>query len=319
MDRTFSVGDGLELLVLSDLSKMSPELLQKARIAAEQGEELQRQVFNERNVSFPDERVLLAVDSIGGPDIEPQLDGTSPDYNLLYLVKDGRVIGMRATEKLDVPDLGAVVLDYLPPLVLQKDANTSYLIKTGGRSGFIGLSKELTPVQILWNFAGHLAKPMGVVAHFTDGIGVSKEQLQENGYLRSEAAIWAPPQSAGSYDLADAAARAKARKEHMTVLPEPVHMFAKFASNVEPQIPREAAEWLFVTKYLKDGYIDTGHLRKIELRDKKQIIAEQGSITEEQHSAIRLRLNELPCVVRTRESIMEAAGKRGYVAFWPIS
>lgn len=342
MNGFIRLGGGLEMLVINRIDFNKD---QEAIATVQEGENLQRQVFRENNVSFLEDRVLLAVDSVGGPDVEPQLDGSSKSYHHLYLLHQGRLIGMRVTEEFDkVPGMdGNVVLDYLPPLVPQAEAGKTYeldrlspqtsgsvsnmllriRLARGEKRTYVPLQADVirvNPFELLTNFSLHHKHPFNAyVATFSDGIGVSNEQLQINGYVKSEAGIWVPPMSAGSHDLADTAARTQARKDYMTVLPEPVHMVAKFVPNAKPQIPGEAAEWLFVTKYLKDGYIDTGHLRKIELRDRKQIIAEQGSITEEQLMAVRLRINELPSVVRTRESIAEAAGKKGYVAFWPIS
>lgn len=334
MNGLVGLGDGLSILVVSDLGKLSRKLQQRVKALVQQGEELQRTVFKEQNVSFLEDRVLPAVDAVGGPDTKPQLDGTSPTYHYMGLInKDGNLIGLHITEELEVKGLGRIVFEYFPALVPRAEAGNTYLVKAASLMKREDLKKEdfprgfdadktvlpLKPAQILRTFSQHLTRSLDdFVATFTDGIGAGADQLGNDGYRKSEAGIWVPPMSAGSYDLADAAARVHARKEYMTVLPEPVHMFAKFASNTASQIPRKAAEWLFVTNYLKGGYIDTGHLRKIELRDRKQIMAEQGSITEEQLRAVRLRFNELPCVVRTKESITEAAGTRGYVAFWPI-
>jgi hypothetical protein len=284
MDRVFNLGDSLELLILNDINQMSQELLQRVTAATEEGEQLQRTVFAEQGVPDADKRVLLAKDTIGSADTKPQLDGSSPHYHMLYLVNDGRVVGMRATEELDIKGLGHIVLDYLPPLVPQAEADRVYLIKTGGRQGMLGLFREMTPVQILWSFTGHLTGPQEVVARFTDGIGISRQHLADNGYLKSEVSILVPPQDA------------ETREDYLRVQDEQVGMFGKPIRGDELKLSKKAADRLFVQKYLKDGYIDRDKLREA-----------------------RLRINEVPCVVRTRESIQEATGIRRHIAFYQIS
>ncbi len=282
MDRIFSLGSGLEMFVVNHI-----DFERGLGIVSiiEECESLQRVVFQEHGVSFPDKRVLLAKDSVGTLKSPGSLDGTSPTYHHLYLMHGDKVVGMRVTEELEVKGLGRIVLDYLPPLVPTEYAERVYKFRVSGKPQFgIGLGGEMTPLQILTAFAEHLERPGEVLATFTDGIGVSRQHLRDNGHLRSEVSIWVPPMDATT------------REGYLTVLPEPVHMFARFAKNARTSIPKAAAEWLFVQKYLKDGYLDRGKLRQLGLK-----------------------INELPCVVNSREAIFEAVGKRGYVAFWPIN
>lgn len=77
-DGFVDLGDGLSMLVVNDLSKLSRKLRQRAEVLVQQGEELQRTVFKEQNVSFLEERVLSAVAAFcyGQP--------TEPTKNYLY-------------------------------------------------------------------------------------------------------------------------------------------------------------------------------------------------------------------------------------------
>src|SRR3989338_4611344 len=94
MDKRIDLGGGLELLVVNRVDFSNPSVLNVVK----QGEELQRRVLREQKVSYPDQRVLLAADSIGTPDEPGSLDGSS-GYHHIYLIYKGYKedpIGMRA-------------------------------------------------------------------------------------------------------------------------------------------------------------------------------------------------------------------------------
>ena len=151
------LGD-LQMLVLSNMAELSPELLQLAKAVVKDGEKLQEKVFEQQGVSFPAQRILPAEDSIGGPGTSAQLDGSSPTYHQLYLLRHKQPIGFQATEELEVGGLGKVIFQYFPPLIPMEEMGVTYtLIRAalapGKKRG--GGTVELTPADALLAFSKH--------------------------------------------------------------------------------------------------------------------------------------------------------------------
>ncbi|MBI2133839.1 hypothetical protein HYU11_04110 [Candidatus Woesearchaeota archaeon] len=256
----------LELLVVNNAWGKGDFFI-RARKAARQGVELQKTVFEEKGVSFPEKRVLQYKDSVGERKEPGALDGTS-NYHHMYLLHNGTVIGMRATEQTDIKGVGPVILDYIPPLVPEG------LVRKSGYNvlDLLDLNQWVTVTPL-----------SGIVAKFTDGIGLSRDQLRDLGYLRSDARISVPTLDANT------------REEYMAVI-DKVPMYAKpMGQNDDLRLTKTGDESLLVANYLKQGYLDNTQLRKLGLK-----------------------INDLPCVVETRASIADAVKSQGYVAFRPF-
>ncbi|MBI2574997.1 hypothetical protein HYV82_03875 [Candidatus Woesearchaeota archaeon] len=235
------------------------------------GVDLQERVFKEKGVSQPEKRVLLYNDSVGRPESPGILDGSSPGYCHIYMLYNGQLVGMRISEVTKVKGLKPpVVLDYVPALVPEEHLDARYPVTD--------------IVDILMRFDLHVMGatqcPSYLMPRFTDGIGLSEEQLRRNGYFVSLAKISVPPLDA------------QTREEYNSVLDRvPFYVFPAGIST-GPVISRTSADRLFVGKYLKEGYLDYAVVRKAGLR-----------------------VNELPCVVQTRQELASVAIVHGHIPF----
>lgn len=243
MNRSVFIGDGLELIILNDAWGKG-ESFARAREIVKQGVLLQELVFMERGVSFPDKRVLRYEDSVGTHAEPGALDGSSPDYHHFYLLQNGRLVGMRASEDMILRGIkGRIVLDYISPLV--------------PNSAIQGSKIDL--VQLLAQPWAHIKEPLDYlpdfVATFTDGIGPNEKQLKDLGYLKSDALVSVPPLDA------------QTREEYTLVLDRiPMYAMPFSAQQGEVRLRRTGAEALLVGNYLKQGYIDNAVVRRLGLR-----------------------------------------------------
>ncbi len=265
MDARINLFNGLELIIVHNA--FGRGIPSSSREVVRQGESFQRQIFEEKGVSFPEKRVLHYEDSVGTPEEPGALDGSS-FYHHLYLLREGKLVGMRASEEMELKGIGPVIIDYYPAMILDEE-----------------MRKNPQSMGLLFSAWADLQRPLDeYVAIFTDGLGMRESHLREYGFLKSAANVSVP------------ALDAKTREEYEAVL-DRIPMYARPVSKDANMLnlSKKGAEALLVAKYLKEGYIDNGQLRKLGLK-----------------------VNELPCVVETRASITDAVKSQGYVAFRPF-
>ncbi|GEM_PF-7108251 len=206
-------------------------------------EQFQRDVFEEQGVTHIDDRILRVEDLIGTPEHPGSLDGSSR-YHAFFLFNGNQLIGMSASERIKIEGIGAVIMEYLPPLVKQEDADTAYTVKLPElvgkpRAGSIQ-TERMTPVEIMRRFTRHIRHPDRLMARFTDGIGISERHLREMGYLKAEATIWVPPLDAST------------KEGYETVLEAPVSMYGLFSQFRKPRLNRMGTVELMIGRYLKE-------------------------------------------------------------------
>lgn len=269
--------------------------------------ELVRQAFKEVQVPVleyfgenVEDKALRPTDSIGSTREPGQLTDSndpSPGYHHIYLVelppkgewKDSLPVGMRITDEFRAPKFGNVLMEYFTAMVRPDRAERRYYVNldklNDNANGEIPL---LTLHQILMMLTKHLSKsPDKFKATLSDGVGIKKAVLASMGYERfgpeGKTMLWVPPLNAETKEQYEIAI--------------PAQLYVRFGSRVaNHRFPESAALFIAVRKYIKEGYAD------------EDVLGELG-----------IRINNLPCVVKTREAIKAVSAKySGYIPCSPI-
>ncbi|MBI2141306.1 hypothetical protein HYU16_02680 [Candidatus Woesearchaeota archaeon] len=291
MNKIIPISGGLELLIVNRVNHAKAidgsyfDL--QAIDAVNSGVDLQNDVFREQGVSFPEERVLQAADSSGTRKVPGSLDGSSRTYHHLY-VRDSMnkfVYGMTVTEEVSVPGLGRIVMHYFPPLVRKPHLKNHSEVRFDEfrRPDDLRLIPETgtASFEAILDLANvHLTRPENeFAARVTDEVGMSGDFC----YFSIDVPILVPPMNA------------RTRRDYLTVLPEPVHLWAKHKrddGNFDAiKLTERQADALIVKHYLVGGYVDTDVVKQLGMK-----------------------VQDLPCVVSTRHAIKQvASANNGYV------
>src|SRR3989338_6238788 len=256
MNISAHISQDLELIVIHDA-----RVNMAFKKTIKEGVQLQREVFRQQGIPYARERVLPFKESYGTRDEEGALDGTT-SYHHIYLRKNGKVIGMRATEEFRMPSGTPALLDWFSAILLEEESGRKYGLDSGAISDIIPAG-EYSAFEILTKFNKHLNG--GGILHFADRLGAQKGYFEAE-YGESAAGIWLPPLTAYS------------KRSYMRVMPEPVRLMMLIGNWDRGELSLEDAKWLFVDKYLNEGYI--------------------GEIEE-----LGLKFEELPCYQKTMQEI----------------
>ncbi len=281
MAERIDFGSGLELVLVKSIDF---ERDGSAMDVVRGGVKLQVDVFREQGVSQPDKRVLSYDQSVGSPEDPGALNEGRP-YSHLYVLRNGKLIGMMASEEYKISGIkGIAVLDYFPPLVPAFESFTKYMVLASALGGS-GDSQLLTPMtvpEIMARATLQFTNPKAVVARFNDGIGVQRDFLAREGYLQCEIKVPVPPLNAGT------------EEEYNSILDEAC-IYGKFREEIKPKLTKKGAEQLLKLRYLKDGYIEEGR---------------PGFV-----SGLGTPVRELPCVKELDRRIDSAIAGHRYVMF----
>lgn len=301
MDAVFELGDGLEMIVVHEFTFERKD--RHLRGLVRQAYAAQVAALLENGCTEDD--ALHPRDSIGTrkePGILTESDENPTDHHL-FLVRNLtgskrkdrplEVLGMRVTAELYVPQFGKILLDNFPPLVPGAYAHEMHDIEYSAirnqehrhdrlATGRTGMSLY----QILLNFSKHLSKsPEEFRAMVTDGKGISRQLLGNEGYLRAgpegETVLWTPPLSA------------RFRKDYL--IANPTEFYAKFRAGNGNVMPEQASKWLLVKQHIGENYCD---LERLEV--------------------LGMRLEDLPSVVKTNEAIERVSAQYGGLVWTPI-
>ncbi|MBI3034618.1 hypothetical protein HYY72_05660 [Candidatus Woesearchaeota archaeon] len=284
MNSRIGLGGGLELVVIDSDDYRDCKNIARAVKMNEDGvplsERFQWEAYHNLGEPNPDEFIRRA-NGVPGNHALAHINKFPSDYQL-FLLREGRIIGMRGMEIIELDGFKRpVLLDYMPVLVPESEAGRIYEVKLqpliGRAYANRGETELMNPVQILLSYSMFF-RGDGITALFTDGDGLGADVLRENGYLRALAVAWIPGQK------------------------EPVYIHGKFFrrdyTGVEPSaaIPEEAAKQLFVDSYLLGRHVDRASLANLCIKPE-----------------------DLPYVNLTIRSIRQASQlNRGFVPFMPI-
>lgn len=302
MNQSISLGSGLEMVVVDSIDFDKDGALMEL---VKEGVELQRDVFDKQNVSFPEDRVLLYEDSVGTRNNPGSLCEGKP-YHHLYLKRDGKLIGMRVTQEfydveLWLPKIrNTVAIDYFPSLVLPEAQERKYhvFVPLLGEKpidsfapGEINVPVPLTPVEVLTRFSRHLKYPEeSLDARFNDGLCLSKDMLRKMQYSACEIKVPVPSMAASTL------------KEYNTIIDE-MTIFGKFINGMPALLNKDGAERILIQEYLTAGYVNSD---------------EEGHILDSRGRQLKATVDGLECVKLLRQRISEAVADHGSVLFQQI-
>ncbi len=283
MAEKIGFGSGLELILVKSIDFETDGAVMDV---VNEGVKLQLKVFEEQGVSQPDKRVLSYDQSVGSPE-DPGALNEGRHYSHLYVLRNGKPIGMLASEEYKISGIkGIAVLDYFPPLVLALERFTKYMVKASALSGCN--SQLLTPMtlpELMARTTLQFTNPEAVVARFNDGIGVQRNFLAREGYLECEVKVPVP------------ALNAETEGEYKSILDE-VCIYGRFHEEIKPMLTKKGANQLLKSRYLKDGYVEEG---------RRGFVSGSG-----------IPVRELPCVRELDRRIGSAIAEHRYVLFQQI-